>query len=79
MLCTFPEEPTHDSYECRPYKTGNSESCKFSGGTLRCGTWHVMLNTYADYTNLKIKVGDGPAGKLKKNSNRDKFCSFRLD
>jgi len=45
--------PTLSSYDCRPYVTGNSETCTFtppSGG----GVYHVKLNAYTTYSGVSL-------------------------
>jgi vibriolysin len=45
--------PTTSSYDCRPYKTGNSESCSFSAAS---GTYYIMLNGYAAFSGVSLKA-----------------------
>ena len=45
-------EPTTSSYDCRPYKNGNSESCSFSAPDK--GTWYVMLRAYDAFSNVRL-------------------------
>jgi vibriolysin len=45
-------KPTLTSYACRPYKTGNSETCTFSPPAA--GTYWVMLNAYAAYAGVTL-------------------------
>ena len=44
--------PSTTSYDCRPYKNGNNESCDLSSGTG--GTYFIMLNGYNAYTGLTL-------------------------
>ncbi len=46
-------KPTTTSYDCRPYKSGNNESCS---GTNLSGTYHIMLNAYRAYSGVTLKV-----------------------
>jgi pseudolysin/vibriolysin len=45
--------PTTSSYDCRPYKTGNSESCSFSGAS---GTYYIMAYGYAAFSGVSLKA-----------------------
>jgi len=45
-------KPTKTSYACRPYKTGNSETCTFSPPAA--GTYWVMLDAYAAYSGVTL-------------------------
>jgi serine protease len=47
-------KPTQSSYACRPYKNGNSESCKVS---VKAGeVVYVMLRAYANYSGVSLKA-----------------------
>ncbi len=59
MYVKFGSQPTTSSYDCRPYKTGNGESCSFS--TVQAGTYHVMLNAYSAYAGVSL-LADYTAG-----------------
>ncbi|MCG7546800.1 pre-peptidase C-terminal domain-containing protein [Pseudoalteromonas sp. Of7M-16] len=52
MYVKFGAEPTTSSYDCRPYKDGNNESCTIS--TVQTGTYYVMLNGYAAYSGVSL-------------------------
>lgn len=45
-------QPTLSSYNCRPYKTGNTESCSFTNPTA--GTYHIGLYGYSAVTGLTL-------------------------
>lgn len=55
----FGSAPTSSSYDCRPYKGGNTESCSFAAP--QAGTYHVMLNGYSAYSGVSL-VADYTAG-----------------
>ncbi|MGH6825770.1 M4 family metallopeptidase [Methyloceanibacter sp.] len=44
--------PTTSSYTCRPYRTGNNETCTISAPSA--GSYYVMLRGYAAYANTKL-------------------------
>ena len=52
MYVKFGSQPTSSSYDCRPYKGGNAESCSFA--TAQAGTYHVMLNGYSAYAGVSL-------------------------
>ncbi len=54
LYVKFGSAPTLTSYDCRPYKNGNSESCSFS--TPQTGTYYVKLNAYSSYSNVSLKA-----------------------
>ena len=45
--------PTTSSYDCRPYETGNAESCSF---TAPSGTYYISLNAYAAFSGVSLKA-----------------------
>jgi pseudolysin/vibriolysin len=45
--------PTTSTYDCRPYRTGNSESCTFSAAS---GTYYIMLNAYSSFSGVSLKA-----------------------
>ena len=47
--------PTTSTYDCRPYKSGNAESCSFD--PAQAGTYHVMLVGYSAFSGVSL-VGD---------------------
>ncbi len=51
LYVKFGSAPTTSSYDCRPWKNGNSESC---AGTNDNGTYYVMLNGYSAFNNTSL-------------------------
>ncbi|MEN5060435.1 PilC/PilY family type IV pilus protein [Luteimonas sp. TWI1416] len=48
-------QPTSWNYDCRPYASGNNESCTFNppaGG----GTYHVVVNAYSNFNNVTLSA-----------------------
>ena len=66
LYVKFGSAPTLTSYDCRPYVTGNSESCPIS--TAQAGTYYVMLNAYASFTGVSLvgsySTGGGGGGSV---------------
>ncbi len=46
-------QPTTSSYDCRPYKAGNNETCS---GTNESGTYYIMLRGYQAYSGVTLKA-----------------------
>lgn len=44
-------EPTRTTYDCRPYRWGNEETCTVSSGA---GRYHVMLRGYSAYNGVSL-------------------------
>lgn len=61
MYVKFGSQPTTSSYDCRPYRSGNTESCSFA--SPQAGTYHVMLNAYSAYSGVSLTADyTAPAG-----------------
>jgi pseudolysin/vibriolysin len=45
--------PTTSSYDCRPYKTGSTESCSFSAAS---GTYYIKLRGYTAFSGVSLKA-----------------------
>ncbi|MGI5308259.1 S8 family peptidase [Rheinheimera sp. WS51] len=52
IFVKFGSQPTSSSYDCRPYRTGNNETCSFP--TTQAGTYHVMINAYRAYSGVSL-------------------------
>ncbi|HEX5756935.1 MAG TPA: pre-peptidase C-terminal domain-containing protein [Arenimonas sp.] len=52
LYVKFGSEPSTSSYDCRPYKNGNNESC--SVASPQAGTWHVMLRAYSSFSGVTL-------------------------
>ncbi|TAM34049.1 MAG: peptidase, partial [Rhodanobacter sp.] len=54
LYVRFGATPTSSSYDCRPYRNGNNESCTF--GQVQAGTYYVMLKGYQAYSGVSLKA-----------------------
>ncbi|WP_404341231.1 S8 family peptidase [Pseudoalteromonas mariniglutinosa] len=54
LFVKFDSQPTSSSYDCRPYKQGNSETCTFSNP--QAGTWHLSLNAYQTFSGVTLEA-----------------------
>jgi PKD repeat protein len=52
LYVRFGTRPTTSSYNCRPYLSGNTESCRFA--TPQVGTYHVMLRGRSAYSGVSL-------------------------
>ncbi len=59
MYVKFGSAPTDSSYDCRPYKSGNSESCAFASPSA--GTYYVRLKAYSAFSGVSL-IGDYTTG-----------------
>jgi pseudolysin/vibriolysin len=46
--------PTTSSYDCRPYKTGNSESCSVASPVA--GKYYIKVHGYTAYSGVTVKA-----------------------
>ncbi|MFT4927119.1 MAG: serine protease [Phenylobacterium sp.] len=51
LYTRFGSAPTTSSYDCRPYVSGNNETCT---GTSDNGTYHVMLRAYSTFSGVSL-------------------------
>ncbi|WP_199775989.1 S8 family peptidase [Pseudoalteromonas sp. T1lg10] len=58
LFVRFGAQPTASSYDCRPYKGGNNESCSFSNP--QAGTWHISLNAYQTFSGVTLNAQYNP-------------------
>jgi pseudolysin/vibriolysin len=59
LYVKFGSAPTDSSYDCRPYKSGNSESCSFASPSA--GTYYVRIKAYSSFSGVSL-VGDYTTG-----------------
>ena len=59
MYVKFGAAPTDTVYDCRPYKSGNAETCTFA--TPSAGTYYVRLKAYSAFTGVSL-IGDYTVG-----------------
>lgn len=70
LYVRYGSEATSRRFDCRPYLTGNEESCEFTAPTP--GRYWVMLRAYRDYSDVSLMAlyiggsdgeGDGNSGQ----------------
>ncbi len=59
LYVKFGSQPTTSSYDCRPYLSGNSETCTISN--IQAGTYYVMVNAYQSFSGVSLQ-GDFTTG-----------------
>ena len=52
MYVKFGSAPTDTVYDCRPYKSGNAETCTFAAPSA--GTYYVRLKAYASFSGVSL-------------------------
>ncbi len=53
LYVKFGSAPTDSSYDCRPYKNGNAETCT---GSQTGGTYYLRLKAYSTFSGVSIKA-----------------------
>ena len=53
MYVRFGSEPTSSTYDCRPYKSGNTENCTIAAPSA--GTYHVKIYGYTAASGMSLK------------------------
>lgn len=51
-------QPTTSAYKCRPYKTGNTETCTIP--TPAAGTWYLSIRAYSTYSGVNLDASWAP-------------------
>ena len=59
MYVRLGSAPTDTTYNCRPYKSGNAETCTFAAPTA--GTYYVRLKAYSTFSGVTL-LGDYSTG-----------------
>ena len=54
LYVKFGSAPTSTSYDCRPYKSGNTETCTLNAP--KAGTWHVQLSGFSAFSGVSLKA-----------------------
>ncbi|THB71173.1 MAG: hypothetical protein D6B28_07780 [Gammaproteobacteria bacterium] len=52
LYTRFGSKPTSSSYDCRPYRSGNNETCSVSSPNV--GIYYIMLDGYSAYSNVSL-------------------------
>ncbi|MCL2916062.1 S8 family peptidase [Shewanella corallii] len=64
LYVRYGAEPTTSTWDCRPYRSGNNETCDFSNPAA--GDWYVMVRGYSSYSGATLTgtytVGGGGGG-----------------
>lgn len=73
LYVRYGASPTSSTYDCRPYKNGNAETCTIS--TVQTGIYHVMIRAYSTFSGVSLtgsyteSGGGGNTGGTMSQSN----------
>ncbi|MBN8482459.1 MAG: PPC domain-containing protein, partial [Xanthomonadales bacterium] len=45
-------QPTTSAYDCRPYASGNAETCNIA--TAQAGTYYVSIRAYSTFSGVSL-------------------------
>jgi serine protease len=71
LYVRFGSAPTTTTYDCRPYLSGNNETCTIS--TAQAGTYHVMVRGYTTFSGVSL------AGSYTEASSQPSFFENTAD
>jgi vibriolysin len=54
LYTRFGSRPTTTTYACRPYLSGNNETCTATTTTTTAGNWFVMVRGYSAYSGTSL-------------------------
>jgi Zn-dependent metalloprotease len=57
LYVKFGSQPTTSSYDCRPYKSGNSESCTVTASSA--GNMYISLRAYTTFSGVNLTTSCG--------------------
>lgn len=84
LYVKFGSAPTTSNYDCRPWLSGNSETCTMPNATA--GTWYVMINGYSSFSNVSLtgSFSDGNGGptsgeETNLSASRNNWLYFPVD
>ncbi len=52
LYVRFGSAPTTGTYDCRPFRNGNNETCNISN--VQAGTYHVMIRGYSAFSGVSL-------------------------
>jgi vibriolysin len=58
LYVNFGSQSTTGSYDCRPYKNGNDETCTFTAPAA--GTWHIDIRGYRASSGVTLNIKANP-------------------
>jgi len=58
LYVRYGSQPTTSSYNCRPYRWGNNESCSISNP--QAGTWYISIRGYQSYSGVTLQAEAAP-------------------
>jgi len=54
LYVRFGANPTTSTYDCRPFRNGNNETCTFNNP--QAGTWFIRLRGFTNYSGVRVQA-----------------------
>lgn len=54
LYVRFGSSPSTSSYDCRPFLSGNNETCTINNP--RAGTWYIRIRGYTNYSGVRLQA-----------------------
>ena len=54
LYVRYASQPTSSAYDCRPYLTGNNESCTINNPQQ--GNWYISIRGYTNYSGVNLNI-----------------------
>ena len=86
LYLRFGSQPTTSSYDCRPYSSGNNESCPVASPSA--GTYHIGINAFSSYSGVTLTVsyteptGGGTGGSISDtniSASRNSWVDYTIE
>jgi serine protease len=58
LYVRFGSQPSIFTFDCRPYRNGNSETCTFNNPNM--GTWHIGLRAFRSFSGVRLTASYRP-------------------
>ena len=71
LYVKFGTAPTTTSYDCRPFLTGNNETCSFA--SPQTGTYHVMVRAFSTFSGVSLVGSYSTSGGVQTYTNAADF------
>jgi hypothetical protein len=76
LLVAFGRQPSAADFDCRPFVTGNTETCSFGGATP--GSWHVLVQGFAPFADSTLVAHYAVQGPLPGGLQPISAAKFKL-
>jgi serine protease len=72
LYVRFGSAPTTSTYDCRPYRSGNNETCSFASPQV--GTYYVMVRAYSTFSGVSLTGSYSTSSGTQTYTNNSDFA-----